>query len=122
MVAREIVFSSAEAIENFRLEQAIHFKNTLLESWDFVFGFVIPNSTNTWEQTIVAAEEDQVGAAEQTIVAAEEDQVGAAEQTIVAAEEDTNTWEQTIVAAEEDQVGAGVHAEGLTARPLALVA
>ena len=28
-----------------------------MEEWNFQFGFVIPNSTNTWQQTIEAADE-----------------------------------------------------------------
>ena len=31
-----------------------------MEEWNFQFGFVIPNSTNTWQQTIEAAEESQM--------------------------------------------------------------
>ena len=31
-----------------------------MEEWHFQFGFVIPNSTNTWQQTIEAAEESQM--------------------------------------------------------------
>mmetsp|Transcript_10674 Transcript_10674/g.26138 ORF Transcript_10674/g.26138 Transcript_10674/m.26138 type:complete len:349 (-) Transcript_10674:286-1332(-) len=59
-VAREIEFASAEAIEGFRLQQQVWFKNAVLETWDFHFGFVIPGSTNTWEQTILAAEESEM--------------------------------------------------------------
>lgn len=59
-VAREIVFSSTEEIHDFRQEQFVYFKESVLERWDFHFGFVIPQSTNTWEQTIVAADEDQM--------------------------------------------------------------
>ena len=29
-------------------------------AWHFQFGFVIPNSTNTWQQTIEAAEESKM--------------------------------------------------------------
>jgi hypothetical protein len=31
-----------------------------LEEWSFDFGFVIPNSTNTWQSLIEAAPESQV--------------------------------------------------------------
>ena len=31
-----------------------------MEEWRFHFGFVIPNSTNTWQQTIEAAEESKM--------------------------------------------------------------
>ncbi|CAD7972331.1 unnamed protein product [Amoebophrya sp. A25] len=56
-VSREIEFSSAEQIAGFRLEQVVYFRDAVLETWDFDFGFVIPNSTNTWEQVIVGAEQ-----------------------------------------------------------------
>jgi hypothetical protein len=31
-----------------------------MEEWFFEFGFVIPNSTNTWQSTIEAAAESQM--------------------------------------------------------------
>merc|ERR1719152_80353 len=63
-VSREINFSSAEKMTSLRLEQAVIFKGTQLEVWNFSFGFVIPNSTNTWTQTIEAAEEEEMISAE----------------------------------------------------------
>nr|CAG4644482.1 EOG090X0KMN [Lepidurus arcticus] len=48
-VSREINFSSIEPMEKFRLEQKVFFKGRVLEEWYFEFGFVIPNSTNTWQ-------------------------------------------------------------------------
>ncbi|OQV12007.1 Retinal rod rhodopsin-sensitive cGMP 3',5'-cyclic phosphodiesterase subunit delta [Hypsibius exemplaris] len=59
-ISREINFSSAEQMENFRLEQRILFKDKLIEEWYFEFGFVIPNSTNTWQSLIEAASESQM--------------------------------------------------------------
>ncbi|CAG0919496.1 unnamed protein product [Notodromas monacha] len=59
-VSREINFSSAQAMEKFRLEQRVLFKGTCLEEWFFEFGFVIPNSTNTWQSVIEAAPEAQM--------------------------------------------------------------
>ncbi|CAG2059816.1 unnamed protein product [Timema podura] len=53
-VSREINFSSIEPMEKFRLEQKVLFK------WFFDFGFVIPNSTNTWQSLIEAAPESQM--------------------------------------------------------------
>jgi len=38
-----------EPIENFRMIERHYFRNTLIKSFDFHFGFCIPNSTNTWE-------------------------------------------------------------------------
>merc|ERR1719236_312401 len=56
-VSREINFSSAEMMSSLRLVQTVLYNNSPLEEWRFSFGFVIPNSTNTWQQTIEAADE-----------------------------------------------------------------
>ncbi|RHY12229.1 hypothetical protein DYB36_004643 [Aphanomyces astaci] len=66
--------SSTEEIKAFRLEQRVFFNGQCLEGsflnlrrtvshilvleWLFAFGFVIPHSTNTWQQTIDAAGPD----------------------------------------------------------------
>jgi len=39
----------SEAIPNFRMIERHYFKNKLIKSFDFSFGFCIPNSRNTWE-------------------------------------------------------------------------
>lgn len=62
-ISREINFTADEELENFRLEQRIFFHGQCMEEWLFDFGFVIPGSTNTWQQTIEAA--DKMMAAEQ---------------------------------------------------------
>lgn len=36
-------------VKNFRMIERHYFKDKLLRSYDFTFGFCIPNSTNTWE-------------------------------------------------------------------------
>eukprot|EP00397_Hematodinium_sp_SG-2012_P052180 GEMP01061569.1.p1 GENE.GEMP01061569.1~~GEMP01061569.1.p1 ORF type:complete len:148 (+),score=30.16 GEMP01061569.1:268-711(+) len=59
-VSREINFSSVNLMNKFRLEQTVMFKGLTLEEWDFYFGFVIPNSTNSWQQTIEAADEGEM--------------------------------------------------------------
>ncbi|XP_072030871.1 retinal rod rhodopsin-sensitive cGMP 3',5'-cyclic phosphodiesterase subunit delta [Amphiura filiformis] len=59
-VSREINFSSHEQMDKFRLEQRVVFKGKCLEEWFFDFGFVIPNSTNTWQSLIEAAPESQM--------------------------------------------------------------
>ncbi|KAL4608207.1 retinal rod rhodopsin-sensitive cGMP 3',5'-cyclic phosphodiesterase subunit delta isoform X1 [Arapaima gigas] len=59
-VSRELNFSSLEQMEKFRLEQKVYFKGQCLEEWYFEFGFVIPNSTNTWQSLIEAAPESQM--------------------------------------------------------------
>mmetsp|Transcript_43768 Transcript_43768/g.95690 ORF Transcript_43768/g.95690 Transcript_43768/m.95690 type:complete len:173 (-) Transcript_43768:659-1177(-) len=59
-VSREFQFSSVEMLQALRLEQRVFFQGNCMEEWKFQFGFVIPNSTNTWQQTIEAAEESQM--------------------------------------------------------------
>ncbi len=56
-VVREINFSSIEKITNLECVQNFYLKGELVESSRFVFGFVIPNSTNNWEQVIEARDE-----------------------------------------------------------------
>merc|ERR1712224_258744 len=63
-VSREINFSSAETMTGLRLLQTVIFNGAHLEEWNFAFGFVIPNSTNTWQQTIEAADEEEMIPAE----------------------------------------------------------
>ena len=53
-VSREIVFSSREEIKDFQLLQRIKFHGQEIEQLYFRFGFVIPGSTNSWDQTIQA--------------------------------------------------------------------
>jgi len=36
-------------VKNFRMIERHYFKGKLIKSFDFTFGFCIPNSTNTWE-------------------------------------------------------------------------
>jgi len=36
-------------VENFRMIERHYFENRLIKSFDFTFGFCIPNSTNSWE-------------------------------------------------------------------------
>jgi retinal rod rhodopsin-sensitive cGMP 3',5'-cyclic phosphodiesterase subunit delta len=59
-VSREIVFSSVEALTELRLEQRVIFKGSCIEQWVFAFGYVIPGSTNSWQQVIEAAPPDQM--------------------------------------------------------------
>ncbi|ELT95479.1 hypothetical protein CAPTEDRAFT_170126 [Capitella teleta] len=59
-VSREINFSSKEQMEKFRLQQRVVFKGKCLEQWFFEFGFVIPDSTNTWQSIIEAAPENMM--------------------------------------------------------------
>lgn len=47
-------------MEKFRLEQKVLYRGRCLEEWSFEFGFVIPNSTNTWQSLIEAAPESQM--------------------------------------------------------------
>lgn len=56
-VKREIVFSSTDAIKNLSLVQQVRLNGMDVERWEFDFGFVIPNSTNSWESIIEASKE-----------------------------------------------------------------
>jgi len=38
-----------EPVPNFRMIERHYFRDELIKSYDFVFGFCIPNSTNSWE-------------------------------------------------------------------------
>ena len=58
MVVREINFSSEEKITDLVLIQDFYLFDELVESHKFEFGFVIPNSTNNWEQIIVANQDE----------------------------------------------------------------
>lgn len=83
-VSRELNFSSAEKLDQFRLIQRVYFKGNCIEGkthtqikkmisrsehyslwiinleWFFDFGFVIPGSTNSWQSLIEAAPESQM--------------------------------------------------------------
>ncbi|CAF0883334.1 unnamed protein product [Adineta steineri] len=61
-VSREIQFSSEEEMNQFRLEQRVYFKGTIIEEWAFSFGFVMPGSTNTWQSLIEAAQDQMIPA------------------------------------------------------------
>ena len=63
-VCREIKFSSAEEISRFRLQQRVFLHDTCLEQWGFNFGFVMPGSTNSWQQIIEAAAPEKMIPAE----------------------------------------------------------
>jgi hypothetical protein len=43
-----------------RLVQRIYLHGRCIEEWFFKFGYVIPGSTNTWQQTIYAAPPDKM--------------------------------------------------------------
>ena len=57
IITRNINFSSKEAIEDLELVQNFYLMGELFESSKFKFGFVIPGSTNDWEQIIMAKED-----------------------------------------------------------------
>lgn len=58
-VSREIRFYSRHTIESFRLEQRVFYEGSCIESWRFKFGFVMPGSTNTWQQVLHGVEENR---------------------------------------------------------------
>lgn len=53
-VIREINFSSKSMINDLELVQNFYLNGELIETNRFYFGFVIPHSTNNWEQVIEA--------------------------------------------------------------------
>ncbi|TNV75445.1 hypothetical protein FGO68_gene17304 [Halteria grandinella] len=61
-VSRELVFQSGEEIKYFQLLQRIKFHGQEIESLYFRFGFVIPGSTNSWDQVIYADTEGMMPA------------------------------------------------------------
>ena len=63
-VSMEINFSSVEIIEKFHLKQKVYFQGRCIEEWTFDFGFVIPNSTNTWQNLVEAKDESKMVPAE----------------------------------------------------------
>lgn len=38
-----------QPVKNFRMIERHYFRSTLVKSFDFIFPFCVPNSTNTWE-------------------------------------------------------------------------
>ena len=60
-ISTTLVFSvGQEPLSDFRMIERHYFRDQLIKSFDFEFGFCIPNSTNTWQQTIHAAEENKM--------------------------------------------------------------
>ncbi|KAL3120806.1 hypothetical protein niasHT_008098 [Heterodera trifolii] len=59
-VSRELNFTSEQKMDKFRLEQRVFLRGHVIEEWFFDFGFVIPQSTNTWQNVIEAAPEGQM--------------------------------------------------------------
>lgn len=49
-IGTTLVFSVGDKpVKNMRMIERHYFKNKLVKSFDFMFGFCIPNSTNEWE-------------------------------------------------------------------------
>jgi len=49
-IQTSLVFSvGGQELEEFRMIERHYFRDQLVKSYDFTFGFVIPNSTNTWD-------------------------------------------------------------------------
>ncbi|EAN83070.1 UNC119 [Trypanosoma cruzi] len=50
-IGAKLVFgiNSDFPVRNFRMIERHYFRDTLIKSFDFTFGFCIPHSTNTWE-------------------------------------------------------------------------
>ena len=56
-IIRNVNFSSEEKIDELELVQNFYLMGELFESSKFKFGFVIPGSTNDWEQIMIAKED-----------------------------------------------------------------
>ena len=56
-IIRNVNFSSDEKIDELELVQNFYLMGELFESSKFKFGFVIPGSTNDWEQIMIAKED-----------------------------------------------------------------
>ncbi len=56
-IIRNVNFSSDEKIEDLELIQNFYLMGELFERSRFKFGFVIPGSTNDWEQIMIAKED-----------------------------------------------------------------
>ena len=59
-VSREINFSSSQELSAFHMEQYVYLHGHVIEQWAFKFGFVMANSTNSWQQVIEAADPDKM--------------------------------------------------------------
>ncbi len=57
IVQRELNFSCSKEIRNLKLVQRVYLFDKLIEEWNFSFGFVMPNSTNSWQTIVEAAEQ-----------------------------------------------------------------
>ena len=57
ILAKNSLSLSLSGIGSPPVQQSVLFQGQLIEEWRFEFGFVIPGSTNTWQQTIEAAED-----------------------------------------------------------------
>jgi len=60
IVSRELNFSSSKKISCLKLVQRILLHGICIEEWVFEFGFVIPQSTNSWQQVITGAGKGQM--------------------------------------------------------------
>ena len=59
-ISREMNFSSKHELRSFHIEQYVFLHGHCIEQWSFHFGFVMPGSTNTWQQVIEAAPPEQM--------------------------------------------------------------
>ena len=55
-IGREIVFYSQKIMHDFSIRQVMSLHGQVVEEFGFDFGFVMPNTTNSWEQVIDAEE------------------------------------------------------------------
>jgi retinal rod rhodopsin-sensitive cGMP 3',5'-cyclic phosphodiesterase subunit delta len=62
VISRTLNFSSDEEIHDFSIVQQVTMDEMVIEELKFDFGFVIPHSTNDWEQIIEADKENMMSA------------------------------------------------------------
>ncbi|KAH3767325.1 retinal rod rhodopsin-sensitive cGMP 3,5-cyclic phosphodiesterase subunit delta [Pelomyxa schiedti] len=55
VVSRKLEFSSEKEMHKLHLDQVAYLDGTKVEGSSFAFGYVIPGSTNTWENVVFAA-------------------------------------------------------------------
>jgi hypothetical protein len=49
LISTSLTFKNESPLPEFRMIERHYFRNQLVKSFDFIFGFCIPGSTNTWD-------------------------------------------------------------------------
>ncbi|KAJ3157112.1 hypothetical protein HDU89_002523 [Geranomyces variabilis] len=59
-ISRELTFSTVPAITHLHVIQDVLVHETTVEQWSADFGFVIPNSVNSWSHSVDAADSEDM--------------------------------------------------------------